>query len=347
MKRIGLTVFILIGVSFCAAARNTDGTLGLIQTPNSGVPVIVAPGDQFDIVLTGRAPLSLTRADASITVRPAWTELPGGRMKATCSVPGDAPPGAYAVEAGEGDKKDRNMRAVYVRDGFPESYAVAHITDVHVGAERGGRTAEDIFRELVAVLNEKDLAFVLVTGDITHNGTGEELRVFVEVLDACTHPTFVCPGNHDRKGLNYEHTFGSLTYMFWFGQDGYLLYDTKDYLTADELGPQDADIQVYRRAIKPARWAIGAAHRHIGQANDDGQRHEPGQGIRSQITLFVDDPLDLLILGHWHRENRTEEQYVLWGTTPVIVTPAAIDGAYRLINMTRHRILPLPVETVE
>ena len=38
------------------------------------------------------------------------------------------------------------------------------------------------------------------TGDLTEGGTAAELRAFLEVLDTCVLPTFVCAGNHDRQG---------------------------------------------------------------------------------------------------------------------------------------------------
>jgi hypothetical protein len=119
--------------------------------------------------------------------------------------------------------------------------------------------------------------------------------------------------------------------MFWFGKDGFLSYDTKDYSSASELGPQDGLLEVYRRAIKPARWSVGLTH-----------RYEPMQGIRSQLVLFVDDPLDFLLFGHWHRENTAEQRAVPWGTTPITVVPAAINGRYRLIDVTERGLRPRP-----
>ena len=76
---------------------------------------------------------------------------------------------------------------------------------------------------------------------------------------------------------------------------------------------------------------FGIAVRTDGQAD-----------TRSQLVLFVDDPLDFLMFGHWHSES--EEKRVPWRTTPLVVTPAAFDGAWRLILVTQTGIHPQDVQ---
>ena len=315
--RLGLLAFFLAAA---AAARQPDGTLAIIQTPNNGIPAIVIPGGVFDAVLTQRADLKLAGKEPAPAVTIEWTNLPGGRARAHCTVAADAVPGAYALEAAGGD---RNERAVFVVAEMPDTYLVAHLTDTHVGSIRETRPAADIFRDAMKAANDAQPAFVIVTGDLTDDGEMEQFREFLDILDTCAAPTFVCPGNHDRKGLNYETVFGPTTYMFRFGPDGYLSFDTKDFIPADELLGQDGDLEVYRRAIRSARWSIGLTH-----------RIEPTMGMRCPIALFVDDPLDHVIFGHWHRANTESEKTVPWGNTRMTVTPATADGFIRLFEIS-------------
>ena len=246
---------------------------------------------------------------------------------------------------------DRNIRSVYVRKSFPEYYLIAHLTDTHVGSDRHPRPAADVFRDAVQAANKSAAAFALVTGDLTEDGEAEQFRTFLEILDTCTLPTFVCSGNHDRKAHNYENTFGPDTYLFRFGEDGYIAFDTKDFVVADSIGPQDADLEVFRRAVKGARWAIGFSH-----------RYEPNMGIRcqlvlfvdnpldhfifGQLVLFVDNPLDHFIFGHYHRANTEAELAVPWGRTPIPVTPATVDGYMRIIDVSAKGVRPRPPERV-
>ncbi|MDQ1255611.1 MAG: Metallophos protein [Candidatus Hydrogenedentes bacterium] len=307
---------VLVLLAASAAAREPDGTLGLIQTPNNGMPALVRAGETFDAVLRQQAALRLTGVDGELAVE--WQTLPGGHARGKCLVPAGTPPGCYALEA----DADRNARAVYVYDAFPDTYAIAHLSDTHIGSGKGERTPEAILGDVLAAVNASGAAFALVTGDLTHGGEPDQFRAFIEALDTCTLPTFVCPGNHDRTALNYERFFGPLVYSFRFGQDGYLSFDTKDFNTADELGTQDADLEILRRAIKPCRWSIGFTH-----------RYEMSMGMRSQLILFVDNPLDVLIFGHWHRANTEDEERVPWGTTHITVVPAAVNGSMRLIDV--------------
>ncbi len=323
-----------------AFARNPDGALSTIQTPNNGLPVITTAGQNFTALLREEAKLSLRSPDGKpipITITSEPVAARRGCVEVECGIGHDTPPGAYELVADTGGQTDINRRAVYVVEQWHEEYTVAHVTDTHVGSDRNPRSSVEIAADVFEEVNKSDASFVLVTGDLTDNGELHEFKQFLKVLDTCRLPTFVCPGNHDRLADNYENFFGAVTYMFRFGQDGYLAFDTKDYVTADALGVQDELLQRFRRAIKPARWSIGFTH-----------RYEPGMGIRSQIILFVDNPLDHLVFGHWHRKNEPDESIVPWGKTSLTATPAAINGALRYIDVTRKGIIPgEPVRAVK
>ncbi len=331
-----LCLFGVHGALPVAGAREADGTLGLIQLPNNGVPVIIAPGATFEAILTEPAAMFLEGSGEQYALEGLWTPLPGDRVKVACATPDTIPPGAYTIVAATDAKTDRTPRSVYIRESFPEIYSIAHVTDTHIGKDRRyPRRSDDIIRDVFRAVNEDDIAMALITGDLTEGGEEDECRRFLALLDLCDAPTFVCAGNHDRKDTNYERFFGPLFYMFTFGQDGYLVFDTKDFVTADDLGAQPGALERFRRILKPSRWTVGVTH-----------RYEPSMGMRAQISLFLDNPLDFLVFGHWHRENTEQEKTTPWGHTRMIVTPAAIDGRIRIIDMTARGMLPRPVQQV-
>jgi predicted phosphodiesterase len=338
MKRLALLVLCLA----CAgpvSARDAEGRLALIRAPHNGMPVILTAGQSFEAVLEEEAALSLVGAQATHPLEAKWSALPGQLHRAHCTVPALAP-GAYALQAATASRTDSNVRAVFIREDFPEYYVLAHVSDTHVGSERNIPSYPETNQAVFAAVSASEAALCLVTGDVTDGGEVAQFQQFLQVLDTCTLPTFVVPGNHDRQALNYEAYFTPHAYSFTFGHDGYLGFDSKDFITADSLGPQDGLLQRLRRELKPSRWTIGFSH-----------RYESNQGMRSQLALFVDDPLDFLVFGHWHRENSAEQQVVPWGTTRITVVPAAIDGAYRLIDVTQGKgLVPRPfaraVETV-
>ncbi len=330
-----VTGWMTLGVLILAAvanARSNDGTLALIQTPNNGIPAIVAPGKTFEAIVKEQADLRIVNGTQEYALTPSFTELPGGRVQAVCTVPPETPDGPYSlIAAGGSGVIDQNNRAVFVRAAYPEVYPIAHVSDTHIGRSDAAANA---LREIFQAVNQSDALFVAITGDLTDNGAPEQFNAFLPLLDTCALPTFVCPGNHDRAEEHYETFFGPLTYQFQFGQDGYLAFDTKDFCIADEMGPQDSALERYRRLLKPCRWTVGLTH-----------RYDPMMGVRSQLVLFVDNPLDVLLFGHWHRENKEDEKIVPWGNTRFYVVPSAMEGAYRILDVTVKGLLPRPVQT--
>jgi len=316
-------------------ARDASGLLDLIVTPNNGMPAMAAPGGTFDAVLREKGDLKMTRGGNALPLTAEWTALPGGRFRGHCTVPAEAAVGAWSMECSAGGKTDTTSRAVFVFKEFPEYYIIAHLSDVHIGNDSAPNASDEMFRKTLAEVNASDATFVVITGDLTHHGAPEQFVRLLAALDTCNVPTFVCPGNHDRTDHNYEGFFGPLTYRFTFGRDGYLAFDTKDYVVADGLGLQDGLLYECRRELKPCRWVIGLAH-----------RYEPSMGMRAQLTLFVDDPLDLLLFGHIHRELKPEE-VMPWGTTPMVAVPAELKGKYRLIDITAQGPRPRPVSEVK
>ena len=310
-------------ITLPAAARNADGTLGFLRTPNNGVPALLAGTTNFEAEAAGEATLTLEGPAGTYPVAVTWGPAPGGRAAGSCTLPPNTPPGLYGLRAKHPGGEDLNTRAVAVLPPAEDLYAIAHLSDTHLGSGRHKRSSTDIMNDVIDAINTSGATFCLVTGDVTENGEMAQYADFLTALDRCTLPTFVVAGNHDRLDLNYEKVFGKLTYAFAYGRDGYLGFDSKDYNTAPDLGAQNGDLERLRRSIKAARWSIGFSH-----------RYEDLQGMRSQLTLFVDNPLDVLLFGHWHVENTPDQRAVPWGRTRISVVPAGIDGKFRMIDIT-------------
>jgi len=333
---IGVILALLCGIAASPAfARNADGTLGLLIQPNNGVPAMLS-GEvtSFITIAQGEAELAIEGPGGRFPVKVSWKPRPGGQFSGLCTLPDGVPLGLYALHATHGGTEDHNLRSVAVLAPPGDVYSFAHLSDTHIGSGRHKRSSTDIMADMVKAINASGATFCAITGDVTDGGAAEQFRDFISVMDTIAMPTPVCVGNHDRDGLNYEQFFGPLDYSFWYGRDGYLVFDTKDYFTAPDLGPQTGELETARRALKSARWSIGLSH-----------RYESFQGMRSQLVLFVDNPLDYLIFGHWHRENSPEQRTVPWGRTRISVVPAGIDGSFRMIDVTAQGLLFRPFET--
>ncbi|MFP4173008.1 MAG: metallophosphoesterase family protein [Candidatus Hydrogenedentota bacterium] len=325
-------------LAFGAMGRAGDGPLDIILSPHNGRPALVRPGAAFEAVLTKETPLKLAGEDGTLTMAVDWEERPDGRYVATCHLPKEIAPGVYALEAeGEGDgERDRNERALHVRDSFPEVYLVAHIADPVVG--EGGDLEESLglFTEIAAEIGEANADVALITGELTANETDEEYAAFLNALEDLSMPAFVCPAPSEES-VRY---FGPPPFAFWYGEDAYLGFDGTVAPPAPPWEPAESLLYRLRRETKPARWAIGFAN-----------RYSQAFPMHSQISLFVDDPLDLLITGPWKMELVDEEGEEMepalpWGRTPVAITPPASEGAYRFLQVSPAEARPRAPESV-
>ncbi|MFC4858585.1 phosphodiesterase [Actinophytocola glycyrrhizae] len=80
---------------------------------------------------------------------------------------------------------------------------LAHISDLHIGQDRGDGGARALRRAMDTVewLNGigGDLDGVLVTGDLADHGLAAEYETVRELLATLRFPVLTCPGNHDDR----------------------------------------------------------------------------------------------------------------------------------------------------
>jgi len=100
-------------------------------------------------------------------------------------------------------------------------FRFALITDTHVGNPNND---EDLYRTVKDINSLSDIAFVIVSGDVTEFGSYGELRTAKCLLDDLDVPYYALPGNHDsnwsESGTNdFLRVFGSET--FGFEYNGY------------------------------------------------------------------------------------------------------------------------------
>ena len=78
--------------------------------------------------------------------------------------------------------------------GMAQKFAI--LSDIHVTP---GNANEGKLREAVVEINGTDVDAVLVTGDLTNEGSDEQLLNVKSVLDGITKPLYVIPGNHENN----------------------------------------------------------------------------------------------------------------------------------------------------
>ncbi|MCE5205208.1 MAG: PQQ-binding-like beta-propeller repeat protein [Porphyromonadaceae bacterium] len=106
---------------------------------------------------------------------------------------------------------------VSAQSGNPFTFAL--ITDTHVGSPDNN---EDLHRTVQDINTQKNIAFVIVSGDVTEFGSYDELRTAKCLLDDLKVPFYAIPGNHDsnwsESGTNdFLRVFGNETFGFEYG----------------------------------------------------------------------------------------------------------------------------------
>lgn len=184
-----------------------------VVSPTLGGPRILTPGTTLEIVVQAGIPW-LERVEAAALVhngaRVPLALTPGGGgpiQRAVALVPGGCPPGVWDLEVRAGRAVALAPHSVAVRDEIPTRFAIAQITDLHIGY---AASSELLVERIVAELNAIGPALVVVSGDIANSGRWDEYRRAADILARLTAPIVTVPGNHDRRGrAGYLSTFGA------------------------------------------------------------------------------------------------------------------------------------------
>ena len=96
---------------------------------------------------------------------------------------------------------------------------LAILSDVHVSP---GNANEGKLREAVAEINATTVDAVMMTGDLTNEGSDVQLHNIKGILDVITHPLYVIPGNHENNWSQsacktFNDLWGSDRFVFTVG----------------------------------------------------------------------------------------------------------------------------------
>lgn len=156
-----------------------------------------------------------------------------------------------------------------------EQLTFAHLTDIHVAP---GADSEDHLLQVVADINELKPDFVVVTGDLTNNGTNAELEAAKAVLDQLDVPYYAIPGNHETNwsesaGLKFNELWGNDRFLF--SKNGYLFvgFNTGPYMKMGDGHVKQEDLQWLRRELEAKKdddqMLISMAHYPLADGLDN------------------------------------------------------------------------------
>lgn len=116
----------------------------------------------------------------------------------------------------------KNLQRIAALDttGSPP-FKIALISDPHYHYDK--------LKDALTDINSKsDIAFIIVTGDLTENGLQKEFELFHRFMADSRKPYVTVIGNHDylsNGGKIYQQMFGPLNYSFTFQNVKFVMWD--------------------------------------------------------------------------------------------------------------------------
>lgn len=210
---------------------------------------------------------------------------------------------------------------------------LAILSDVHVTP---GNANEGKLREAVAEINAANVDAVMLTGDLTNEGSDEQLRNIKGVLDEINHPFYIIPGNHENNWSQSAcKTFNDL-----WGSDRFVFTVDNLIVVGMNCGPfmkmGDGHIKqedllwldsTLNAMVKPGMMVLSANHYPILDDLDN---------YRTYVDILKKYPVITHQCGHYHSWRLYETD----GINGVMVRALDMGGGnygYTLMNIDLDR----------
>lgn len=179
-----------------------------------------------------------------------------------------------------------------------DSFCFALITDLHIDV--ANPKPAEYLHAVVAELNaDKELAFVLVSGDVTEHGDSASLVMAQSMLNQLAVPYYITPGNHDTytSGLSgFYKIFGSDKFAFKYGGFAFVGFPTVPQSRELEAHILPNDIDCVRTELEklPANTPVLAVTHYPLQTGDVDNWNDMTAVLRKFNVQAV-------LCGHYHR----------------------------------------------
>lgn len=112
--------------------------------------------------------------------------------------------------------------------------------------------AEEVVRETIVHLKKQSLDMVVILGDLTNNGTEEQLKQADRILSELPMPWHVVPGNHDRDGVRsglFDSIFAGHIPGILMEEAGCLFLFLREYLPPVEYPKTELGEEAVEKAV--------------------------------------------------------------------------------------------------
>lgn len=200
-------------------------------------------------------------------------------------------------------------------------YSFLVVADLHFsdGDSRG-------FEKLKGVIEDNDIKFMVVLGDITTWSAKKDIELFIDIINGFGIPCYPLIGNHDiylGAWSYWKELIGSTNYRINAGSTTLLIMDNANLY----FGKQQMD-WLERELKSTAERVFVFAHAQLFDSGPVGaQRHDINE--RARVASILRGKADAMFMGHTHNPERHE----VGGVKYITLDAFENDGHYVIVSV--------------
>lgn len=184
---------------------------------------------------------------------------------------------------------------------YAQKFAI--LSDIHVTP---GNANEGKLKEAVVEINASDVDAVLMTGDLTNEGSDVQLRNVKSILDGITKPLYVIPGNHENNWSQsacktFNDLWGNDRFVFTVGKLVVIGMNCGPFMKMGDGHIKQEDLiwldKTLSEMVKPGMKVLSVNHYPLLDDLDN---------YRDYVDVLKKYPVITHQNGHWHRWRQYE-----------------------------------------
>ncbi len=210
---------------------------------------------------------------------------------------------------------------------YAQKFAI--LSDIHVTP---GNANEDKLQEAVVEINASDVDAVIVSGDLTNEGSDEQLRNVKQILDGIAKPLYVIPGNHENNWSQsacktFNDLWGNDRFVFTVGKLVVIGMNCGPFMKMGDGHIKQEDLiwldKTLGEMVKPGMKVLSVNHYPL---LDDLDNYDDYARILTKYPVITHQN------GHWHRW-RQYETYGIIGLMVRCLDMGGGDYGYTLMDV--------------